>query len=154
MRVLPYVCHWAPVSAGTPVCMQHNQKQRVLVQREKATAGHFVLLCPAIAHATTTLARTQHNQAARPSAEEAAARAAREAEALRTLRISANPDLAGRPAPSVRAAHQGEGWAGVQAICAFAPATFTAILASKVGLAWAVSVASTGSRGQMKGPAG
>lgn len=44
----------------------------------------------------------QHTQARHLTAEEAAARAAREAEALRTLRISANPDIAGRPAPSSR----------------------------------------------------
>ena len=51
-----------------------------------------------------------HIQGAAPArqlnAEEAAARAAREAEALRTLRISANHDVGGRAPPRVRC--QGE----------------------------------------------
>eukprot|EP00983_Pelagomonas_calceolata_P073026 1151976-Pelagomonas_calceolata.AAC.6 len=55
---------------------------------------------------THTHTYTQAPEAKHLNAEEAAARAAREVEALRNLRISANPDLAGRPAPSVRPHHQ------------------------------------------------
>ncbi|KAF5840213.1 2OG-Fe(II) oxygenase superfamily-domain-containing protein [Dunaliella salina] len=57
----------------------------------------------------TPLLRQQVPEAKHLSAEEAAARAAREVEALRHLRISANPDLAGRPTPSVRPHHQQDG---------------------------------------------